>query len=68
MKNLSEKELQEVAASELTLACKYLSRRSMIRNHFFFLWAKSVMMDELVKYYVAPVVSFFLIRNLPKTK
>ena len=68
MKNLSEKELQEVAASESTLACKHLSRRSMIRSHFFFLWAKSVMMDELVKYYVAPEVSFFLIRNLPKTR
>lgn len=40
-----------------------MCRRAMIRNGHFIKWFKAMLADEFIKYYVTPVLSFFIIRS-----
>ena len=41
-----------------------MCRRSMIRNGHLVKWFKAMLADEFIKYYVIPVLSFFVTRHL----
>ena len=57
---LSARELENVAAGLLQERALLLCRRSMIRNGLFYSWMKAMVADEFLKYYVVPVVAFFI--------
>ena len=68
----SSPELQTADAAEIEsmvprknyLFTMRMCRRAMIRNGHVIKWFQAMVADELVKYYVMPVLSFFVIRFL----
>ena len=57
-------DIQSMVARKNTLFTMRMCRRAMIRNGHVIKWFEAMVADELIKYYVKPVLSFFVIRFL----
>lgn len=55
-------DLEKMVADEYQGFAQRMCRRSMIRNGHVVKWFKAVIQDEFIKYFLAPVASFFAIR------
>jgi hypothetical protein len=58
-KTKNDEYLEGLVASEYYSFAQRICRRSMIRNMHFVKWFKATMHDEVIKYYVLPIVGFF---------
>ena len=59
-------DIKSMVARKNTLFTLRMSRRAMIRNGHVIKWLKAMVADEFIKYYVMPVLSFFVLRFLKK--
>lgn len=57
-----DSQLEEIAAAEYYIFCQNMCRRAMIRNGYLIKWLKALLQDEVVKFYVIPLISFFGVR------
>lgn len=64
LEDISSAEIESMAERKNYNFALRMCRRSMIRNGHFVKWFKAMLADEFVKYYVIPVLSFFLMRHL----
>ena len=59
-------DIKSMVARKNTLFTLRMCRRAMIRNGHVIKWFKAMVADEFIKYYVMPVLSFFVLRFLKK--
>lgn len=57
-------DIKSMVARKNTLFTSRMCRRAMIRNGHVIKWFKAMVADEFIKYYVMPVLSFFVLRFL----
>lgn len=61
-RELTDTEIEALVAEEFNNFGQRMCRRAMIRNGHVLKWAKAMMQDEFIKFYVLPVGGFFLSR------
>eukprot|EP01032_Pedospumella_encystans_P009263 gene9263-10921_t len=60
--DLTDRELKAQVGAELSVFAMKLSRRAMLHNGCYLQWFNAIMRDEFLKYYLAPIASFFGVR------